>query len=185
MRRRIILAVLSAGIVGTIAGVAQPANLAISIGMSGVTAKSGERGSYYVVKIDLPPELTGKRLDSALLEFAVDAAPLSPAEAGATPEIAVFPLTAEFTDASLNYDAKVPSVQNIPMGEGQVVMDDITSIVKDWLANPSSNHGLVIGALTGPEVGAVSLNDTVLGAGSALRVTFFYQNRFGGRVSTK
>jgi hypothetical protein len=62
---------------------------------------------------------------------------------------------------------------------------DITGIVNGWIANPSSNHGLVIGALTGPDVGTVSLASAGLGPATAVRVTFFYQNRSGGRVSTK
>jgi hypothetical protein len=71
------------------------------------------------------------------------------------------------------------------MGEGRVMRVDITDIVKGWLANPSGNHGLVIGALTGPEVGTVSLESAGLGPAAAVRVTFFYQKRFGDRVSVK
>jgi hypothetical protein len=61
---------------------------------------------------------------------------------------------------------------------------DITDIVKGWLSNPSSNHGLVIGALTGPNVATVSLQSSSFD-GAAFRVTFCYQNRSGERVSTE
>jgi hypothetical protein len=64
-------------------------------------------------------------------------------------------------------------------------MADITDMVRGWRASPSSNHGLVVGSLTGLEVGTVSLQNNALAASTALRVTFFYQNRFGERVSTR
>jgi hypothetical protein len=70
------------------------------------------------------------------------------------------------------------------MGEGQRVVADITEIVRGWIETPSSNHGLVIGSLMGPKIGIVTLKSDGVAAGTTARITFFYQNRFGQRVST-
>jgi hypothetical protein len=168
-----------------VAGPAVAGSVTVTIPMEAVTVKSGERGECYIVKFDLPADLAGKRLDGVFIDFVVDASPRSEDEAEATRLVGVFPLTAEPTGATLQYESDIPSVHPIAMGEDRRVRVDITGIVNGWIANPSSNHGLVIGALTGPDVGTVSLASAGLGPATAVRVTFFYQNRSGGRVSTK
>jgi len=176
---------LAAALLFALTGPALAKNMTITIPMNDITVKSGERGNYYVVALNPPAELAGKRLDSVFLDFVVDVTPTSPEQAWMAPRVGVFPLTESFTGVNLAYDSTVPSVRAVPTGENQALLVDITNIVKGWLATPSSNHGFVIGSLTGPEVGTVSLKDTALGPGAALRVTFFYQNRFGDRVSAR
>lgn len=183
MQRRVI-GVLAAWIVVALAGMAFARNLTIKVPMQEIDVRSGARGDSYIVKFSLPADLTGKRLDGVFLDFVVDTSPTSEAEADATPFVAVYPLTAAATGQTLEYETDVPSVRPVSMGENQTVRVDITDIVKGWLVDPSSNHGLVIGALAGPEVGTVSLKSDAID-GTALRVTFFYQNRSGERVSTK
>ena len=99
--------------------------------------------------------------------------------------VAVFPLTETFTGSNLAYESAAPTVQTVPVGENRPVKTDITDMVKGWLANPSSNHGVVIGALVGPQAGDMSLKSSALAANTALRLTFFYQNRSRERVSSK
>jgi hypothetical protein len=70
------------------------------------------------------------------------------------------------------------------MRGNQNVRIDITQIVAGWLAAPSGNHGIVIGTLSGPSVGTISLRSTAMN-GFALRLTFFYQDRSGERMSTR
>jgi hypothetical protein len=62
---------------------------------------------------------------------------------------------------------------------------DITDTVRGWVDSPTTNHGLVIGSLTGPEVADVTMNSAIPGGQGAIRITFFFQNRFGGRVSSQ
>jgi hypothetical protein len=135
----------------------------------------------------------GKRLDSVLLEFAVDASPMILEDSTVVvPVVGAFPLTATYTgggvgngrDSAPVFNSAVPSARPIATGENRLVRMDVTDIVKGWMANPSSNHGLVIGSLTGPEAGAVTMRGALPGSESAVRLTFFYQNRFGGRVSS-
>ncbi|HET6349757.1 MAG TPA: hypothetical protein VFH88_11805 [Candidatus Krumholzibacteria bacterium] len=148
--------------------------------MQAVTTHEGARGDSYVVTFDLPADLVGKRLDTVLFDFVVDATPTSEAEAEGSPFVGVYPLTTAATGSSLQYKTDVPSVRPIVMGQGQKVQLDVTDVVKGWIANPSSNHGLVIGTPAGLDVAAVTLK-----SGTTLHVMFYYRNRTGGRLSTK
>jgi hypothetical protein len=162
----------------------------VSIPMQQVSALSGANGPFYIVKVALPEDIVGKRLDSVIMEFAVDAEQLSLEDSVATPMVGVFPLTqaysagarADGVDTAPTFEGVVPSARPIALGERSVVRMDITDVVKGWLDEPASNLGLVIGALTGPKVSTVTLNPTLPKSDFAIRVTFFYQNRFGDRV---
>lgn len=168
-----------------IPGVAFGKNVTVPIPLKDIAVRSNDRGEYYVVKFALPSEISGKRLDSVFLDMVVDASPTNQAVEGATPMLSVFPLTEGFTGTRLSFTSNVPSVKPVAIGEGQKVRFDITETVKGWLAHPATNHGLVVGTLSGPPVGTASLKDSALGEGVAMRVTYFYQNRSGERVSTK
>jgi hypothetical protein len=185
MRRQYSLFGVAALVLFATTNVGIAKNMTVSISMNKVTAKTGEDGNYYVINFDLPVELSGKRLDSAFLEFVVDATPTDAMSGAQAPIVAVFPLTDAFTGSNLAFKRDVPTLQAADIDGDHVLRSDITDIVKGWMASPSSNHGLVIGTLVGPRVGTVTLKESALGAGAALRVTYFYQNRFGERVSTR
>lgn len=161
--------------------------------MNQVGVHSGERGDFYILSISLPQDLAGKRLDSVFLDFAVDATSLSEEDTIAA-EVGVFPLTQNYVaggqggdgpgmNAAPVFTTLVPSMRPIPAGDSRRLRMDITDIVRGWIANPATNHGLVIGALTGPEVATVTLNNEIPGGTSPVVITFFYQNRFGNRLS--
>lgn len=180
----------------TLAGAAVAKNVTVSIPMSAIQARSGERGDFYVVNVAVPDEVVGKRLDTVVVEFAVDVSPLAAEDTLATPLVGVYPLTREYTDGvggegsaarvdPAAYEDNVSSARPVVVGQDRVLRFDITDIVKGWMREPTSNHGLVIGSLAGPTVGSMYLMDDARGSGAALRVTFFYQDRFGGRVSAK
>lgn len=163
----------------------------ISIPIDDVDVHEGSRGEFYLVSVPIPADAAGKRIDSVVLEFAVDVAALSPEDSGAAPAVGVYPLTRPFSggagegmDAPL-FESNVSSVRPVTIGKNRIVRMDITEIVKAWVSDPSSNHGLVIGSLTGPEVGTVTLRDVLPDSDSAIRVTFVYQNRFGDRISER
>ena len=126
--------------------------------------------------------MTGKRPDRVFLEFIVDVS-ASASDEWMPCSVGVFPLTEQFTGANPSYDTDVPSVRPVPAGEKRRVMADITDVVQTWLASPSTNHGLVIGALTGPKVERLMLNDGALSPGVAVRVMFLYQNHLEGHMS--
>lgn len=194
MKKHTITSMLMAGAILVVAGLADAKKATVSILIGDVGVHSGERGNFYVVNVAIPGDLEGKRLDRVVLEFAVDASPTSLEDSVASPAVGVFPLTQTYAgeslgdapgmDASPVTESAVPSVRPLTTGENRLVRMDITAIVRGWLANPSSNHGLVIGSLTGPEVGTIILKDELPGSDSAVKVTFSYQNRFGDPISS-
>lgn len=148
------------------------------------------------VNVSIPADVAGKRLDSVLLEFAVDATPLSPEDSVVvTPEVGAYPLTAPYGSGrpgdgpGMNqqpvFEDVVPSSRPVASGDSRLVRMDITDIVRDWMANPGANYGLVIGSLKGPQVASVTLREAISGGEASIRITFFYQNRFGDRISSR
>ena len=49
---------------------------------------------------------------------------------------------------------------------------DITDIVRSFLADPGSNHGLVVGSLSGSRAGLFTLKEGTIAPGVVARVTF-------------
>jgi hypothetical protein len=194
MQRQSIITTLA--VLGTLAFASLVAakNATVAIPMGEVGEHAGARGEFYVVNVSIPGDIAGKRLDSVFIEFAVDATFLSLEDSVVSPVVGVYPLRQSFSGgvgdapghgAEPVFESVVPSARPIHLGENRVLRMDVTDIVKGWMDEPTSNHGLVIGALTGPEVGRVTLRDTVPGSDHAVRVTFFYQNRFGDRISSR
>ena len=159
-------------------------SVAVSIPMNDVRAHAGERGTFYVLQVSVPQEVAGNRLDSVVLEFAVDASALSEEDSVVTPVVGVYPVTSEFVasrgdgpEGSVDapeFERVVPSSRPVALGSQRVLRMDITDMVRGWMSAPSSNHGLVIGTLTGPDVGTVTLNETLPGGNAPIRMTFFY-----------
>ncbi|HEX6790872.1 MAG TPA: hypothetical protein VF247_06150 [Candidatus Krumholzibacteria bacterium] len=175
-----------------VAGTASAKNITVTLPMSSVDSYANDRGSYYAVSVSVPADVIGKRLDTVLLEFAVNATATE--DSAATPVVGVYPLKRNadggISDAAGRIDtsafeAIVPSARPVACGENRIVRVDITDIVKGWIKDPSSNHGLVFGSLTGPSVGTVTLKDQLPSSDGAIQLTFFYQNRFGDRISER
>lgn len=159
-------------------------SVTVRLDSQSITSGTSDRGPYYVVNLALPEEVAGKRLDAVLLEFYVDVAPDASLDPEYTPSIDVYSLTAAAqTDRMPVFSTNHPSSFPLALGESRRVSVDITNIVKWWIASPSTNYGLVIGSFGGPKVSDLDVRNDVLGGGKSLQATFFYQNRFGGRVS--
>ncbi len=176
--------------IGVLVAQALAESTIVTIPIGNVTARDSARGSFYAVTLDLPKEVTTNNLDRVQVEFAADVDRSSAGETVATAMVGLFPLTETLGDARLGlaaaqYDSAAASVRPVKMGQNRLVKLDVTETVRGWLAEPSSNHGIVIGTLTGPAVGTVSLRDSSLAPSTALRVTYYYKTRFGGRVSGK
>jgi len=184
MRQTFLFVAIASALVG-VSTTALPKSATIKLAMNQITTKtSSERGGFYVVTFSVPEDVVGKRLDTVLLEFYVDATPTTDEEVEEMPTVGVYPFTEAFVEGEPKFKASVPSVRSVPMGPGQKVLADITEIVRGWIETPSSNHGLVIGSLTGPKIGNVALKNDGVSAGTTAQITFFYQNRFGQRVSS-
>lgn len=181
-------------LLATDAATAMAGNVSVSIPMNALRTVSGERGDFYVASIAVPGDVIGKRLDTVVVEFAVDVTPLSVEDSLVTPLVGVYPLTRELSatggggSASVDpsaYKGNVPSVRPVANGQTRLLRMDITGIVNGWLRDPLTNHGLVIGSITGPVVGSVLLRDDALDPGIALRVTFYFQDPIADGVSPK
>jgi hypothetical protein len=183
--KHIITQLMVVCVLGFLAGSAGAKSIAVSIPMNDVHAHTGERGTFYVLDVSVPEDVSGNRLDMVVLEFAVDAIASSEEDSVETPVVGVYPITSEFvasrgdgpvgTVEAPETEEIVPSSRPVALGEHRVLRMDITGIVRDWMSEPSSNHGLAIGTLTGPDVGSVTLNETLPGGDAPVRVTFFYR----------
>lgn len=140
-------------------------------------------GRVFVLSFDVPPDVFGKRLDSVLLEFYVDASLKPGAEPGTIPMIDVLKLMQPYAGEGIP-DVSMSSARRnvVPLGEGHRVVADVTDVVKEWMSNPTRNHGLIVGSLTGSRDSAFTIRSNKMGNGRVVRATFFYQNRFGNRV---
>jgi hypothetical protein len=59
----------------------------------------------------------------------------------------------------------------VAAGENRLVKIDITGVVKMILADPSKNHGIALGALTGDKRGVFAVRPDGFGPGTAVRIT--------------
>ncbi len=184
MNRTILVASLLFAFVVS-AGVAHAKSVLVRVDAQSLDMRASERGPNYIVSVPIPEEVSGKRLDTVLLEFYVDVERAeSVEEIDYFPSIEVFPLSAApQVGRQLSFSRSHPTSRPVPLGEGQRVTIDITDVVKGWIESPSTNHGLVIGSFGGPPIGDLSVRGDVIGGGTAIQATFFYQNRFGQRVS--
>lgn len=164
---------------------AQAKSIVVRLNEQTLTTGTSDRGTYHVVDLAIPEEIAGKRLDTVMLEFYVDVAANEELEMeGFVPSIEVYPLSeAVQVGRAPRFTSSYPTSRPVALGEGRRVTVDITDIVKGWIESPSTNHGLVIGSFSGPVVGDLDVRDDVIGNGTAIQATFFYQNRFGQRVS--
>jgi hypothetical protein len=143
-------------------------------------------GDAAVLQFNLPAVLAGKRIDTAVLEFYVDAGLKAEVADGEVPVVDIAALTGAYDSAKpLALDAAPAASRHVRVGENRRVAVDITSLVKAWQTGTKENHGIALGALTGTRSGTFALRDGTLGSGVKARITIFYQNRFGNRVSSQ
>ncbi len=181
---------LSMIVVGWVLGLnvtaADASHVTVPVTTSGMASASVDSRPIYVLSLEVPEAVSGKRLDTALLEFYVDAALVSGEEVEHTPSIDVRALTATYSPTGeLASSAALGRARPVSVGSGRKVVVDITDIVKAWIASPSSNHGIVVGSLGGSKAGDFTMRSDVLGGGKVATVTFFYQNRSGERISER
>jgi hypothetical protein len=106
--------------------------------------------NYYLVQINLPADVSSIRY--AWLELRVDtssdridgfADPVPLFEAYALNRSLTSDPTTDFFEPTL-----VPMSRPVPVGADRLVKIDVTEFVRNVAVNPSSNYGLVVGAVT-------------------------------------
>lgn len=141
-------------------------------------------GDYVYLTFEVPESVVLANLLGVTLEvyFAVDTRSMSVGVGEQTVEVEspmstlqVFPLTSAWTggldEESLDQSGSI----KIPVApsQGKLVRIDITRLVRDFLREPSSNRGLVIGSLTQSRLGLFTLQDT-FGEGKKARIVYVH-----------
>lgn len=151
-------------------------------------AVASEVGPYFVMDIDVPEGLSGERLAGAILEFMVDAdtrvdttwvedADTLRAVVHSTPVpmVEVYALASSSGSAQdrENWNEAMSFPVPVGVGSDKMVRIDITRLVKHLIENPSENHGIVVGSLTGERFGLFTLQEH-FGAGVVARIRYVY-----------
>jgi hypothetical protein len=165
-------------VVGLNASPSEATRTSVILSSDDITAHMPENpnlGTYYVVSVSVPPEAA--RVQWAFLEFYVDVSSRASDELqNETPLFEVYALKGAFSgDIDLNQfqPQDLPTMRPVAVGSGRRVVMDITEIVKVYIANPASNHGLIVGSLTGSRDGLFTLRSGEFGLSSLGRITFF------------
>ena len=139
---------------------------------------AGVASPYTILAISIPPEVTAAKLTRAILEFRADVF-VQPIDGWVndTPVVEVYALSSDLTGS---YDASKlvqPSAMKRPVstGENRTVRIDITEAVRYWLANPSKNHGLVLGSFRGAREGSFVVKADATREGALAAVSFILE----------
>ena len=142
--------------------------------LTAFTPSNTAYGDYYVVTIDVPDVLQGKELLGAFMEFVVDVDSRTINEvSNETPMLELYALSEDFGNELEpgKLEKNTPTRRNVVVGDNRRVKIDITPIVKGFLANPNSNHGLVLGSLSNARDG---LFDVKSANGRLATITYYY-----------
>ena len=138
--------------------------------------------SIYVFRFDIPKELYEIKIESAMLEFYLNVSTTVAENVFRSPLIEVYPLVEEYNgNGAARYKSSC-AVRNSTVGDGRRICMDITKVIQEWIEKPESNHGLVLGSLTGEREGIYNIRDDILKNNVVAKLKIFYENRSGGRA---
>jgi len=154
----------------------------ITVALSGndVTAVSPANealGDYYLVTVQIPSALSGKRLVGAYLDVTVDVSARAVDSLTIhTPTLEVHVLseaaTGEIDDT--NVFPRSSMRRPVAVGDNRSVRIDVTEAIERFIRSPSDNHGLVIGSLRGRRDGVFELKSA---GGVLAEITYLYVAR--------
>ena len=142
--------------------------------LKAISPKDKTSGNYYFVKVEVPDVLKTKELFKAFLELTLDvAAKELDGYTNETPLLEVYALTGELENEldSSKYKTPTPLRRNIRIGNNRHVRLDITQTIRNYVKNPESNHGLVIGSLSNSRDGLFSVKSS---GGALGTITYYY-----------
>jgi hypothetical protein len=141
-----------------------------------VTPLNSELGKFYTVVLEIPAVLNNKELLKAFLEITVDVSARNTGDyVDDTPVLEVYRLTEDF-DGVLDtnkIERSSPMRRNIRTGTDRKIRIDVTEAVKAFIANPSLNHGLILGSFTGSRDGLFDIKSS---GGTVAKIKYFYVN---------
>ena len=137
-------------------------------------------GDFYTLQVQVPGIIQGKELYAALLEFYTDVFSVKiSGRYSRTPVIEAYELKTAFAGVvnPTQFETSSVALTNVVSGQNKRVILDITAIIKSYLANPASNHGIILGSLTASRDGKFSIRSGQIGAGTVARITYHYDSR--------
>ena len=179
----VVLAVAAACALLTGATAAEAARYAVDLTADDVTAYAVTKdpGDHcYTVPVPIPQVVQGKELFGAYVVLYVD---VESTEVNGivneTPVLDAFALKSDFAGEVDENELGAPAFgpRNVVRGQDRRVVLDVTDIVKGYLDDPASNHGLIIGSVTGIRDGRFTVKTGVLGRDAMARVIFHYRDR--------
>ena len=158
----------------------------ISVGTGDVTTYSPSDtslGEYYTMSLQIPASIRERDVEAAWLEFYVDAQSRPRTFYSAidstekthirnTPVIEVFALNGDFSGQldSTQLGTTTQRVRPLVLGQDRLVRVEITSVIRSFIRDPSTNHGLIIGSLTGTRDGKFGLRTDKYSNGTAAQI---------------
>ena len=113
-------------------------------------------GQYYTFALPLPSGVAASRVEKAILEVYLHVA-ANPREGfvNDSPMLEVFALTEAFGSAldTGKLEQTTGVARPVALGDNRRVLIDVTRIVRAYLNGTRTNHGLVVGSLTGMREG--------------------------------
>ena len=134
-------------------------------------------GAYFVLQVDVPQAiLKAKTTNHAFLEFYVDVTSREvDGYTESTPVFEIYALSASFSgqvDPTKFAPQLIATSRPVAAGQNRRVQIDIAEFIRTYVKNPSKNHGLIIGSLTGRRAGVFSIKANAFGAGIPARITY-------------
>jgi hypothetical protein len=178
MKTRAWLTVFAALILG--AAPALATRVVIPITGASLAAHDTEISAVYTLALPLPQWLGDVELFGAYLEMIVDVDAVEhDGFVDETPMLEVYALTGAFkgtVDPEL-YGVSAFGPRNVVRGENRRVLLDVTDIVRSLLANPTANHGLILGSLSGEREGIFAVQTGALGQDAVANLVIHYRAR--------
>jgi hypothetical protein len=185
MSRRVAVVLAVAGAFALLAGAtaAEAARHSVDLTAADVTAYAVSKDAgdkCYTVAVPIPEVVRGKELFGAYVVLYVDVESVeTDGFVNETPVLEAFALKSDFAGEVDENEIGAPAFGpiNVVRGENRRVVLDVTDIVRGYLDDPASNHGLIIGSVTGIRDGRFTVKTGVLGRDAMARLIFHFRDR--------
>ena len=134
-------------------------------------------GKYYTLAFRVPDGIAALELERAVLEFYVDVQAKSREGYTSTAMvIEAYALKADFSGTVdlADFETSYGSTRPVATGDRKRVKLDVTRIVRSYIANPSRNHGLILGSLGGIREGDFTVKTGQFRDGSVAQLHLYY-----------
>jgi len=81
--------------------------------------------------------------------------------------------------ASAEVEVNTGTIRNVPPGQSRRLRVDITEIVRGYVKEPATNHGLIIGGLATYREGSIEVQTNAVEGSYMAKIDFHYNARAG------